>query len=197
MTSPAIPPRIRPGGLRELGLLNHGISAVAGKVLGRRRPHVFTTLGRQRRLFRGWLLYSAMLMPFGRLPRHETELVILHIAYIFIPLGLLAISLSALGYLGERSVLHLLSVGAIACMMLAVMTRASLGHTGRALVASKVTVASYAALILCALVRPLAEILPDLSPILYAASGLLWITAFGLYCLEYAPMLARKRRAPL
>ncbi|MCT7664033.1 NnrS family protein [Shinella kummerowiae] len=124
-------------------------------------------------------------------------LVILHIAYVFIPLGLLAISLSAAGYLEERSVLHLLSVGAIACMMLAVMTRASLGHTGRALIASKITVASYAALILCALVRPLAEILPDLSPALYAASGLLWIVAFGLYCLEYAPILARKRRAPL
>jgi len=124
-------------------------------------------------------------------------LVILHIAYIFIPLGLLAISLSASGYLAERSVLHLLSVGAIACMMLAVMTRASLGHTGRALVASKLTVASYAALILCALVRPLADILPDLSPALYAASGLLWMVAFSLYCLEYAPILARKRRAPL
>ncbi len=124
-------------------------------------------------------------------------LVILHIAYVFIPLGLVAFSLSAAGYLEERSVLHLLSVGAIACMMLAVMTRASLGHTGRALVASKVTVASYAALILCALVRPLAEILPDLSHALYAASGLLWIAAFGLYCLEYTPILARKRRAPL
>jgi len=124
-------------------------------------------------------------------------LVILHIAYIFIPLGLLAISLSASGYLEERSVLHLLSVGAIACMMLAVMTRASLGHTGRALVASKITVSSYAALILCALVRPLAEILPDLSRAVYATSGLLWIAAFGLYCLEYAPILARKRRAPL
>lgn len=124
-------------------------------------------------------------------------LVILHIAYIFIPLSLFAITLSALGFLEERSVLHLLSVGAIACMMLAVMTRASLGHTGRALVASKMTVASYGALILCALVRPLAEVFSDLSPVLYAASGLLWITAFGLYCLEYSPILARKRRAPL
>ncbi|MCR6500088.1 NnrS family protein [Shinella sp. CPCC 101442] len=124
-------------------------------------------------------------------------LVILHIAYIFIPLSLFAITLSALGFLEERSVLHLLSVGAIACMMLAVMTRASLGHTGRALVASKMTVASYGALILCALVRPLAEVFSDLSPVLYAASGLLWIAAFGLYCLEYSPILARKRRAPL
>lgn len=123
-------------------------------------------------------------------------LFVLHIAYIFIPLGLMAITLSAAGYLEERSVLHLLSVGAIACMMLAVMTRASLGHTGRALVASKITVASYTALILCALVRPLAEILPDFTSTLYAASGLLWITAFGLYCVEYAPILATKRRSP-
>ncbi|QRM57145.1 NnrS family protein [Sinorhizobium sp. BG8] len=127
----------------------------------------------------------------------ERILVILHIAYVFVPLGLLAIGLSALGYLEERSVLHLLSVGAIACMMLAVMTRASLGHTGRALVASRTTVASYAALVLCALVRPLAEVLPDLTSALYSTSALLWIAAFGLYCLEYAPILARKRRAPL
>ena len=127
----------------------------------------------------------------------EPILVILHIAYLFVPLGLFSIALSALGYLEERSVLHLLSVGAIACMMLAVMTRASLGHTGRALIASKLTVASYAALILCALVRPLAELLPDMAPAFYAASGLLWIAAFGLYGLEYAPILARKRRTPV
>ena len=73
-------PRIAPGGRRELGLVNHAISVVAGRAVGGRRPHVFTTLGRQRRLFRGWLAYSAALMPFGRLPRTDTELVILHVA---------------------------------------------------------------------------------------------------------------------
>ena len=127
----------------------------------------------------------------------EPIVVILHIAYCFIPLGFAAIALSALGHMEERSVLHLLSVGAIACMMLAVMTRASLGHTGHALTASKLTIAAYASLILCALVRPLAEVLPDMAPAFYAASGLLWIAAFGLYCLEYAPILARKRRTPV
>jgi len=127
----------------------------------------------------------------------EPILLILHIAYVFVPLGLFAIGLGALDALEERSVLHLLSVGAIASMMLAVMTRASLGHTGRALIASRLTIASYAALVACALVRPLAEVLPDLSPALYAASGLLWIAAFGLYCLEYAPILTRKRRSAL
>lgn len=84
MTRPASPPspsaRIEPGGLRELGLVNHGISGIAGRVIGGRRPNVFTTLGRQRRLFRAWLMFSAALMPFGRLPRTETELVILHVA---------------------------------------------------------------------------------------------------------------------
>lgn len=127
----------------------------------------------------------------------ERLLLVLHIAYGFIPLGLLAIGLAAFGWLEERSVLHLLSVGAVAGMMLAVMTRASLGHTGRTLKASRLTVASYAALIACALVRPLGEVFPDQSPTIYAASGLLWITAFGLFCLEYAPILAGKRRMPL
>ena len=127
----------------------------------------------------------------------EKLLVVLHVAYAFIPLGLAAIGLSALGFLEERSVLHLLSVGGIACMMLAVMTRASLGHTGRPLKASRLTITSYAMLILCALTRPVAEMLPDMSPAIYAASGLLWIAAFALYGLEYAPILACKRRAPL
>jgi alkylhydroperoxidase family enzyme len=73
-------PRIKPGGLRELGVVNHLISTVAGRVIGGQRPHVFTTLGRQRGLFRAWLWYSAKMMPGGRLPRRETEMVILHIA---------------------------------------------------------------------------------------------------------------------
>ena len=73
-------PRITPGGLRELGVVNHLISTVAGRVLGGQRPNVFTTLGRQRGLFRAWLWYSAKMMPGGRLPRRETEMVILHIA---------------------------------------------------------------------------------------------------------------------
>ncbi|VXC02666.1 carboxymuconolactone decarboxylase family protein [Aeromicrobium sp. 9AM] len=75
-------PRIAPGGLKELGLVNYGVSALAGRVIGGRKPNIFTTLGRQRGLFRGWLYYSGKLMPGGRLPRRESELVILRIATI-------------------------------------------------------------------------------------------------------------------
>lgn len=148
--------------------------------------------------------FAAAAMHFVRLhrwrgwaTRPEKLLVILHIAYAFVPLGFLAIGLHALGLLDERSVLHLLSIGAIAGMMLAVMTRASLGHTGRPLLASRMTVTAYGALILCALVRPLGEVFPDVAPIIYALSGLLWIAAFGLFSVEYGPILARTRRTPL
>lgn len=75
-------PRIAPGGLKELGLVNYGFSALAGRVIGGKKPNVFTTLGRQRSLFRGWLYYSGKLMPGGKLPRRESELVILRIATI-------------------------------------------------------------------------------------------------------------------
>ncbi|KAA1378666.1 carboxymuconolactone decarboxylase family protein [Aeromicrobium fastidiosum] len=73
-------PRIAPGGLRELGVVNYAFCTIAGRVIGGERPHVFTTLGRQRRLFRGWLHFSGRLMPGGLLPRRESELVILRIA---------------------------------------------------------------------------------------------------------------------
>lgn len=73
-------PRIAPGRLKDLGLINNTISLVAGKVIGGRKPNVFTTLGRQRGLFRAWLWYSSRMMPGGKLPRRETELVILRIA---------------------------------------------------------------------------------------------------------------------
>lgn len=73
-------PRIAPGGLKELGLVNYGFCVLAGRVVGGDKPRVFTTLGRQRKLFRAWLHFSGKLMPGGMLPRRESELVILRIA---------------------------------------------------------------------------------------------------------------------
>jgi uncharacterized protein involved in response to NO len=132
--------------------------------------------------WRGWCTWPEML------------LVILHVAYAFVPLGFAAISIGALGFVEERSVMHVLTVGAIAAMMLAVMTRASRGHTGYPLTASRLTAASYAAVVTSALLRPLAEILPAVAASLYAVSGSAWILAFALFCIEYGPILARKRR---
>lgn len=72
--------RITPGGWREVGPLVAGFARIAGRVTGTEPPAIFLTLGRNRRLFWGWLHFAGGLMPGGRLPRRETELVILRVA---------------------------------------------------------------------------------------------------------------------
>lgn len=72
--------RIGPGRTRETGVLVQGFARLAGRVTGTQPPAVFLTLGRHRRLFWGWLLFAGALMPGGKLPRRETELVILRVA---------------------------------------------------------------------------------------------------------------------
>lgn len=72
--------RIAPGSLRDLGVLRWCFGRVAGKVMGTGPPAIFTTLGRTKGLFTGWLHFAGRLMPFGSLPRREAELVILTVA---------------------------------------------------------------------------------------------------------------------
>jgi AhpD family alkylhydroperoxidase len=74
--------RIAPGAFRELGPLNWLICRVLSRVAGVREAHLFSTLGRQRRLFRAWLRFSAQLMPGGKISKYETELVILRVAQL-------------------------------------------------------------------------------------------------------------------
>jgi alkylhydroperoxidase family enzyme len=73
-------PRVTPGRARDTGLLAQGFARLAGRVTGTEPPHVFLTLARHRRLFWGWLVFAGALMPGGRLPRRESELVILRVA---------------------------------------------------------------------------------------------------------------------
>jgi alkylhydroperoxidase family enzyme len=75
---PARIPAARP---RELGPLARIVAEVTARLTGGGPPNIFTTLGRHPRLFRAWLWYSAHLMPFGRLPRPDTELIILRVAW--------------------------------------------------------------------------------------------------------------------
>jgi AhpD family alkylhydroperoxidase len=73
--------RIRPGSRREIGLVNAGVVRVLGFATGGRPPNIFTTLARHHGLFRRWLWFAGALMPGGKLPRIETELVILRVAH--------------------------------------------------------------------------------------------------------------------
>ncbi len=82
---PLIPmstPRIEPGGLRELGLFNWVFARGASLAQGVDDAHIFSTLGRSKGLFRGWLYYSARMMPFGKLSRKDTEMIIIRVAHL-------------------------------------------------------------------------------------------------------------------
>ncbi len=118
---------------------------------------------------------------------------VLHAGYGFVPLGLLAIAASAQGWTSQASSMHVLTVGVIGVMTLAVMTRASLGHTGRTLVATRSTALSYLLVLLAAAIRPLAEALPDYYNMLLGVAGVAWIAAFGIFVIEYGPILIAKK----
>src|SRR5690606_27230838 len=86
----------------------------------------------------------------GIAARAEPMLVVLHVGYAFIPLGLVALAGASLGVIAAVSALHLLTVGAIVNMTLAVMTRATRGHTGRPILATKPTLLIFVAIFLSA-----------------------------------------------
>ncbi len=126
----------------------------------------------------------------------EPLLLALHVGYLFVPLGMLAVALSAQGWIAGASALHVLTVGAIGLMTLAVMTRASLGHTGRPLKATLVTSLAYLALALSAVLRPFAELLQSQYHLLLELSGACWLIAFGLFVVEFAPILLTRTAKP-
>jgi AhpD family alkylhydroperoxidase len=73
-------PRIAPGTRKDVGVVAWLAARIGGRVAGTQPLNLFLTLGRQKRLFFGWLHYSGRLMPGGRLQRRETELVILRVS---------------------------------------------------------------------------------------------------------------------
>ncbi len=128
--------------------------------------------------------------------RRDALVLVLHVFYGFIPIGFLLAACAIVhpALVDATAGVHAWTVGAVGGMILAVMTRATLGHTGRALYATPGTVAVYVALTTAALARIAAAFVAGWSvPLLWLAAGA-WIAAFGGFCVAYAPLLLRKRR---
>ena len=120
--------------------------------------------------------------------------IILHVAYAFIPLGMLLAATAVLypGAVASAAAMHAFGVGAIGTMTLAVMARATLGHTGRALRAGKIGSFVFAAIVVAALIRIAAALgLPGDWPIHLAACA--WALAFLGFAAFYGGMLMRPR----
>lgn len=116
----------------------------------------------------------------------------LHLAYAWLVVALLALAAWHLGLpiLGSAA-LHLFTIGTIGGLILAMMARVSLGHTGRALQPPKLMTLAFGAIGLAAAVRVgLSGVAPRLAVALSAA---LWCLGFGLFVYCYGPMLWRAR----
>jgi len=150
----------------------------------------------------GGLLLSAFLLQALRLARWAGDrtiadrlVLVLHVGFAFVPIGF---ALTGAAILVPEAVplsagFHAWTAGAIGIMTLAVMTRASLGHTGQALKAGPATQAIYACALVAAVVRIAAAFVPSLALLHIAAFA--WAAAFGGFALFYGPPLMRQRRA--
>lgn len=129
-------------------------------------------------------------------------LFVLHISYAWLPLGLIMLGCAIVHpFVPVSSAVHALGAGAMGAMTLAVMTRATRGHTGRPLEADRATVCLYLLVHLGALLRVVAPLLPFDYMTVIAVAGGLWCGAFILFLIVYAPMAllpadrARRQRA--
>jgi uncharacterized protein involved in response to NO len=120
--------------------------------------------------------------------------LILHVAYAFVPAGFLLAALSAAEVVAPSAGIHAWTGGAIGSMTIAVMTRASLGHTGQELSASIATQLVYASIVIAALARVCASLEPAHSFLLLMIAGLAWSGAFLGFALAYGPLLCRARK---
>ncbi|MEY9526779.1 uncharacterized protein involved in response to NO [Bradyrhizobium japonicum] len=127
----------------------------------------------------------------------ERLLLILHVGYVFVPLGFLLHALAVFGALPPSAGVHAWMAGAAGTMTLAVMTRASLGHTGQALTASPATQGIYAAIIVAALARVAAVVLPAHGDILLHIAACGWVVAFLGFAIAFGPLLGGSPRRAL
>jgi uncharacterized protein involved in response to NO len=115
---------------------------------------------------------------------------ILHLAYAWLPLGLALKAAALLGGYGIAAFwLHALTIGSLTTMITAVMTRASLGHTGRALTVHPLITAAYVLLTAAALVRVFGFYAGLSYPLVITWAAIFWTTSFALFVGVYTPIL--------
>lgn len=169
-----------------LSVLLVGIAAVSWIV----QPRAMAT---------GWLLVGAGLVNLGRLSRwygwftwREPLVLILHLGYGWLALSLLVVGGAILGLgLPTTDAMHALTTGAVGVMTLAVMTRASLGHTGRPKHAGRLTVFIYILVNLGAMLRVFGPSIDLSANLVLGLAAMSWSGAYLLFALVYGPFLLR------
>lgn len=131
----------------------------------------------------------------GHRTLREPIVLVLHVGYAWLAVGLFMLGLSILwGAVPGSAAIHALTAGAVGTMTLAVMSRASLGHTGREIVADRFVLAIYAAVTAGALLRVAAPFAGSWYGFVLACGGALWSAASLGFAVRYAPILWGKRK---
>lgn len=119
----------------------------------------------------------------------------LHISLYFIWFGLILLGVSYLiPEMPSNHIWHLLTVGGMGGLILAMISRVSLGHTGRPLTPPKTMSISYISIALAAIIRSFGPwALPEKSLIFYDISAFFWFIAFAIFAFHYGPMLFKPR----
>jgi uncharacterized protein involved in response to NO len=119
---------------------------------------------------------------------------VLHVAYFAIVAGFILSGLNALGFVPRPMAIHAFTVGGLGLMILGMIARVSLGHTGRRLHPSRRTVVAFYFLIAAALIRVGGALLSTEGQVwTVRVSGVFWILAFGIYLGVYFPILMAPR----
>ena len=150
-----------------------------------------------------WAALASGLAQASRLARwrgsatlREPLVWVLHLGYAWLALGFLLLALNGVAtLLPQTAALHAMTAGAIGTMTLAVMTRASLGHTGRTLAAGPGTTTIYVLVTIAAALRVAAPLAAEHYLAVLWLAGAAWSGAFGLFVLLYARPLMLPREA--
>jgi uncharacterized protein involved in response to NO len=156
-------------------------------------PHALATAGLS--ALAGILHALRLVRWVGYRTTAEPLVLVLHVGYAFVPIGFLLLTLAIVApdLVVASGALHAWTVGAIGTMTLAVMTRATLGHTGKALIASRSTQLIYVAIVIAALARNLTAF--DIwRNTLLTVSAAAWVLAFAGFAVSFGPSLVKPRQ---
>jgi uncharacterized protein involved in response to NO len=149
----------------------------------------------------GVLLLLAVALNLWRLVRWraiatlaEPLLTILHVGYAWVIGGAALLGATMLtSAIPEAAAIHAFTAGAMGTMILAVMTRVALGHTGRPLEADRATALIYVLVNLAAATRVMGSVAGGSFLLLVCISAVLWVASFALFTVRYGPMLTAPR----
>ncbi|HAP53199.1 MAG TPA: NnrS family protein [Marinobacter adhaerens] len=197
-----ITPAFSTGWLRQRGLDSNAVKTIPALDMAT----VFSLILLMASLVTGWQTVTGLLALLsgglmlvrlagwkGWLVRQEPLLWILHLSILWVPVSLFLLAGTLFAGWPSNAWSHAAGTGAVACLILGVIARVALGHSGRPLVLPKGMVFAFVAIHLAALVRVLTafEIIPWHPGI--GGSALLWLVAFGIFLYRYTTILASPR----